>query len=354
VNKSDIRVIIVVSVAGLSFACRSLYRDTAKPTKSGVEATKTYACPALPPTFKKTDLIGTWVASYSLQDRDILTLREDGTYKQIYADPDADQRYESGWQEWWIERRESGYIRLHLKRMRRAGEIESIFNREGGGIDPDLFTAIDYCENEVGRVRFQRTIFATTASFLRKALAMPEYRRSRIEGGTYFFTVVTYERRQILTTAETRALLHSAWLDVCHRFPFKTIAVCLLPDHIHCIWSLPSGDANYSVRWKEIKRLFTKGFHSSIGSGEIRSESRLKRAEAAIWQRRFWEHTIRDQDDLYRHIDYIHYNPVKHGHVNRVVDWPWSSFHRYVKAGNYLSDWGESVAQNVIKMECGE
>jgi hypothetical protein len=136
-------------VAGLSFACRSLYQDTTQLTKPTVEATKMYACPALPPTFKEADLIGTWVTSYSLNDQDILTLKEDGTYQQIYNDPDAGQRYESDWQAWWIERRESGYIRLHLKGMRRAGEIESIFNREGGGIDPELFTAIDYCENEV-------------------------------------------------------------------------------------------------------------------------------------------------------------------------------------------------------------
>jgi putative transposase len=183
---------------------------------------------------------------------------------------------------------------------------------------------------------------------------MPEYRRSRIEGGTYFFTVATYERRQILTSAETRPLLHSAWLDVCHRFPFQTIAVCLLPDHIHCIWSLPSGDANYSIRWKEIKRLFTKDYLSHTGPGDVRNDSRIKRGEAAIWQRRFWEHTIRNQDDLNRYIDYIHYNPVKHGLVDRVVDWPWSSFHRYAKAGTYESDWGESLPPSAIEMECGE
>jgi putative transposase len=139
---------------------------------------------------------------------------------------------------------------------------------------------------------------------------MPEYRRSHIEGATYFFTVVTYESRQILTTTESRALLRSAWLDVTQRFPFKTIAICLLPEHIHCIWSLPQGDANYSIRWKEIKR--------------------------------------------YNPIDYIHYNPVKHGFVNQVVEWPWSSFHRYVKSRNFKSNWGESVASNVIEMNCGE
>jgi putative transposase len=96
--------------------------------------------------------------------------------------------------------------------------------------------------------------------------------------------------------------------------------VCLLPDHIHCIWTLPDRDINYSVRWKEIKRLFTKSYLEQIGPGDIRSESRVRRGEAAIWQRRFWEHTIRDQTDLNHHLDYIHYNPVKHGLVQTVSD----------------------------------
>ena len=183
---------------------------------------------------------------------------------------------------------------------------------------------------------------------------MPQYRRSTLEGGTYFFTVVTYDRLPILTTDDARPLLHSAWMDVHTRFSFTTIAVCLLPDHLHCIWSLPAGDADYSVRWKEIKRLFTKSYLSQIGPGKTRNASRLKRGEAAIWQRRFWEHTLRDQDDLHRHMDYIHYNPVKHGLAERVVDWPWSSFHRYVKQGYYEIGWGEVVRQDVKVMECGE
>jgi putative transposase len=133
---------------------------------------------------------------------------------------------------------------------------------------------------------------------------MTGYRRSLLKGGSYFFTVVTYDRLPILTSNKARAILHSAWIDVRKRFPFTTVAVCLLPDHLHCIWSLPENDADYSVRWKEIKRLFTKEYLLKIGPGEIRSESRMKKGEAAIWQRRFWEHTIRDEDDLNRHIDY--------------------------------------------------
>jgi len=141
---------------------------------------------------------------------------------------------------------------------------------------------------------------------------------------------------------------------VCERFPFATDAVCLLPDHIHCIWTLPDRDINYSVRWKEIKSLFTKSYLEQIGPGDIRSESRVRRGEAAIWQRRFWEHTIRDQTDLNRHLDYIHYNPVKHELVQTVSDWPWSSFHRYVKMGYYETNWGEAVRQEVKDMVCGE
>ena len=183
---------------------------------------------------------------------------------------------------------------------------------------------------------------------------MPQYRRAWIEGGTYFFTVVTYNRRPILTTDDARPLLHSAWMDVRTRFPFSTLAVCLLPDHLHCLWSLPEGDANYPVRWKEIKRLFTKSYLSQIGPGEPRNASRLKRNEAAVWQRRFWEHTIRDQEDLLRHTDYIHYNPVKHGLVKRAADWPWSSFHRYVREGYYEVEWGEAEGESVVGLECGE
>jgi putative transposase len=168
---------------------------------------------------------------------------------------------------------------------------------------------------------------------------MPEYRRSKVKGGTYFFTVVTYDRRPIFSHEIARGILHNAWDNTRQRFPFKTLAICLLPDHLHCIWRLPSDDANYSIRWKEIKGLFTKSYLAQIGPGEERNLSRQTRREAAIWQRRFWEHTIETENDLEHHLDYIHYNPVKHGYVGRVKDWPYSSFHRYVKEGIYAMDW---------------
>ena len=183
---------------------------------------------------------------------------------------------------------------------------------------------------------------------------MPEYRRSTMAGGTFFFTVVTYHRSPILTTAQAREILHSAWNNVNERFPFTTDAICLLPDHLHCIWTLPEEDADYSLRWGEIKKLFTKAYLKHIGPGETRNESRQKRGEAAIWQRRFWEHTIRDLDDYNRHMDYIHYNPVKHGLVKNVSDWPWSSFHRLVRSGYYVSGWGSDIDNMMNGVDGGE
>ena len=183
---------------------------------------------------------------------------------------------------------------------------------------------------------------------------MSNYLRLKIPGGTYFFTLVTYLRRPFLTTSICRSILRAAWLDVSNRFPFETIAVCLLPDHIHCIWSLPEGDPDFSMRWREIKRLFTKEYQSSIRTSGERSDSRVERAEAAIWQRRFWEHLIRGEDDLHSHLDYIHYNPVKHGLVKSAADWPWSSFQRYVKLGYYDARWGEGVGKIFGDVDFGE
>lgn len=168
---------------------------------------------------------------------------------------------------------------------------------------------------------------------------MPNYHRSLVEGGTYFFTVVTYQRQPILTNEQSRSILRKAWMEVTNRFPFETVAVCMLPEHLHCIWRLPEGDANYAVRWREIKSRFTRRYLVEVGPGGERNPSRQKRKEAAIWQRRFWEHTIENEDDLEEHLDYIHYNPVKHGLVERAMDWPYSSFSRYVKEGIYDEDW---------------
>jgi putative transposase len=183
---------------------------------------------------------------------------------------------------------------------------------------------------------------------------MPEYLRNYVEGGKFFFTVVSYDRLPIFVSADARALLRSAWVNVQERFPFTTDALCLLPEHIHSIWTLPERDSNYTVRWREIKRLFTKGYLELIGPGQARNKSRIKRGEAAIWQRRFWEHAIRDSVDFNQHLNYLHYNPVKHGLVECVSNWPWSSFHRYVKMGYYTKDWGEAVKDDAKRMDCAE
>ena len=183
---------------------------------------------------------------------------------------------------------------------------------------------------------------------------MPEYRRSLIPGGSFIFTLVTYSRAPLFSNPQARNLLHSAWVKVQTNHPFTIDAVCLLPEHIHCIWTLPEGDVDYSTRWKEIKRTFTLAYLAEIGPGAMRNESRQAHGEAAIWQRRFWEHTLRDEQDYNRHVDYIHYNPVKHGLVKRVQDWPWSSFHRFVEMGYYEKDWGEGVEMKDFQKVDGE
>ena len=132
---------------------------------------------------------------------------------------------------------------------------------------------------------------------------MPNHQRSNVKGGTYFFTVVTYNRPPILTLPQSREILHEAWEFTNQRFPFETVAVCLLPEHIHTIWTLPEGDADFSKRWREIKRFFTRQFLENVGTGGDRNQSRIKREEAAIWQRRFWEHTIRNEQDLICHVE---------------------------------------------------
>lgn len=167
---------------------------------------------------------------------------------------------------------------------------------------------------------------------------MSWYRRANFPGGLYFFTVITHQRRPFLTDPLARNCLRYAWRRVAHDHPFELIAVCLLPDHLHCIWRLPPDDNDFSTRWSRIKAHFTRQYLQRGGREGIRNPSRQKRTEAAIWQRRFWEHQIRDEQDLQRHLDYIHYNPVKHALVTEAQDWPWSTYHRFVKQGIYQPD----------------
>ena len=170
---------------------------------------------------------------------------------------------------------------------------------------------------------------------------MSEYRRAHIPGGAYFFTVKTFERRPVLTHEHYRVALREAITEVRGRLPFDSLAWVLLPDHIHTIWKLPEGDVDYSLRWSLIKQHVTRKYAERTQEVLV-SRSRQKRREGTIWQRRFWEHLIRDDRDFRRHIDYIHYNPVKHGHVSKVVDWPYSTFHRFVRNGVYSKDWASA------------
>jgi putative transposase len=167
-----------------------------------------------------------------------------------------------------------------------------------------------------------------------------EYRRLFVPGGTYFFTVVTHLRRRILCDADTIALLRRAVALEKKRHPFTIEAMVVLPDHLHALWTLPEGDADFPGRWQRIKSAFSRG--CGIDDAPASSPSRARKAERAVWQRRFWEHAIRDDRDLAAHVDYIHYNPVKHGLVAAPGDWPYSSFHRHVRLGTCAADWGSA------------
>lgn len=156
----------------------------------------------------------------------------------------------------------------------------------------------------------------------------------------YFFTVVTYTRQPILCLEESRTVLREVIRDVKLAHPFGIKAWVLLPEHIHCIWELPKEDFDYSMRWGLIKREFTKRIKCRITTAI--TQSRISHRESNIWQRRFWEHRIRDDADYRAHFDYIHYNPVKHGLVACAKDWAYSTFHRYLKSGVYTEDWGGS------------
>ncbi|MBL8470685.1 MAG: transposase [Rhodocyclaceae bacterium] len=177
---------------------------------------------------------------------------------------------------------------------------------------------------------------------------MPDYRRHRIAGGTYFFTVNLLERRRSLLTNHVDALRFAVARVKAAR-PFHIDAWVVLPDHMHAVWTLPPHDVDYSARWKDIKSAFAK----AMPKRESLSQVRRARSERGIWQRRFWEHTIRDDADYAAHVDYVHFNPVKHGLVERAVDWPYSSFHRWVANGHIAADWvGPADASD--RVESGE
>lgn len=168
---------------------------------------------------------------------------------------------------------------------------------------------------------------------------MPRYIRSSVPGATYFFTVTIADRSSDALVRHVN-LLREAYVKVRRRHPFETIAICVLPEHLHCIWQLPEGDADFAIRWQQIKHGFSLGVPERSA---MRLSLRAKR-ERGLWQRRYWEHLIRDEDDLRRHVEYIHFNPVKHGQVQAVAEWPFSSFHRWVARGLVPVEWGSVQA----------
>ena len=176
---------------------------------------------------------------------------------------------------------------------------------------------------------------------------MPDYRRAFVAGGTWFFTVNLLQRQSSQLLVEHIELLRQVVSEVRHKYPFKIDAWVVLPEHMHCVWTLPPNDSDFSTRWRLIK----SGFSRRIPKKENRSAVRLRNNERGIWQRHYWEHLIRDELDFQRHLDYIHMNPVKHGWVRQVKDWPYSTFHRYVQEGVYSLDWCGVVDEAIMAGE---
>ena len=177
---------------------------------------------------------------------------------------------------------------------------------------------------------------------------MPNYRRIYQPGGIYFFTVVLQNRKNSDLLTRNIDLLRTAVARVKRVHPFKIHAWVVLPDHFHCLLEFPTGDIDYPLRWRLIKSAFTR----AINKHELLSSSNKKRGERGIWQRRYWEHLIRDEKDYANHMDYVHFNPCKHGLVTRVSDWPYSTFHGLVEKDIYPRDWGGQEGE--FKINYGE
>jgi putative transposase len=167
---------------------------------------------------------------------------------------------------------------------------------------------------------------------------MRTYKRARLTGVQYFFTVNLAERQNNDQLTRHVDHLRAAFRQTRNDHPFNIDAIVILPEHLHCIWTLPPGDDDYSTRWRLIKARFSM----SLTADETISESRKRKGERGIWQRRYWEHCIRNERDYHNHLDYIHYNPVKHGYVQAAKDWPYSSFQQWVKRGMYPENWAAS------------
>ncbi len=184
---------------------------------------------------------------------------------------------------------------------------------------------------------------------------MSDFRRWFLPGATYFITVVSYDRRPILTSDPARKILREAIARTRKTYPFHVFATVLLPDHWHLVLQMPSGQTDYSVRVKSIENRFTRTWLANeLGEAKV-TGSQAANHERGIWQPRFWEHSVRDELDLERCVDYVHWNPRKHGLVERVRDWPWSSFHRFVTEGQYDACWGGTMPTSIkAKSSWGE
>lgn len=176
---------------------------------------------------------------------------------------------------------------------------------------------------------------------------MRSYRRVRIGGGTYFFTVNLAKRRNNDLLLRRIDVLRIAFLRTKRDHPFIMEAICILPDHLHCVWRLPEGDADFATRWSLIKQRFSR----SVPRGEELPASRRRKGERGLWQRRYWEHAIRGDDDYEHHVDYIHYNPVKHGYVTRAADWPYSSLRRMIALGRCPAAWCPGLEVRAAEFE---
>ena len=176
------------------------------------------------------------------------------------------------------------------------------------------------------------------------------YRRAKARGGTFFFTVVTFKRMRILTKESNVDSLRESLKHVIESHPFKIAAFVLLPDHLHCIWTLPEHDSDFSTRWRLIKTRFTRKCDDRFKHEAF--ESRKRKKEQTVWQRRFWEHQIRDELDFQKHVEYIHYNPVHHKYARRPIDWPYSSFHRYGREGKYDAAWMSHIIHSNSPETC--
>jgi putative transposase len=170
-----------------------------------------------------------------------------------------------------------------------------------------------------------------------------QYRRLWHAGGTYFFTVNLLQRRNNDLLVRHIDDLRASVAKVKVKHPFIIHAWVVLPDHFHCVIELPEGDADFAMRLRLIK----VGFSKALPKTEFRSDVRNARGERGIWQRRFWEHLIKNEKDYQAHMDYVHINPVKHGFVKQVKDWPYSTFHQQVEQGIYPENWGGEIEDNL-------